>query len=144
MLCLPHSTEPFEVAKTYSQLLQNIESLKRQAEERRRTEVKGVVDRIREAIKFYGLTAADLGLAGGSAGRAATPKAAAGGRAGAAPKFRDGSGNVWSGHARAGCARRPPPGAPWSNSRPPAPGPRPRRRPGGALPRGGARPPRAA
>lgn len=97
MLCLPHSTEPFEVAKTYSQLLQNIEALKRQAEERRRTEVKGVVDRIREAIKFYGLTAADLGLSGGSAGRATTPKAAAGGRAGAAPKFRDGSGNVWSG-----------------------------------------------
>ncbi|MGE5118098.1 MAG: H-NS family nucleoid-associated regulatory protein [Betaproteobacteria bacterium] len=81
------------VAKSYLQILQNIETLKKQAEQARRHEVAGVVARIREAIDFYGLTAADLGLAP-RRGKAA----AAGARAGAATaRFRDADGNSWSG-----------------------------------------------
>jgi DNA-binding protein H-NS len=78
------------MAKTYSQLLQGIEALKRQAEERRRKEVAGVVGRIRKAIEFYGLTAADLGL--GSGAQKKTGKAASG-----AVKYSDGAGHSWSG-----------------------------------------------
>lgn len=82
------------MAKTYSQLLQNIEDLKRQAEDRRKQEIKGVVDRIREAIRFYGLTPADLGLAGASRGAA---KAGRPSRGAANAMYRDAAGNTWSG-----------------------------------------------
>ena len=79
------------MAKSYSQLLQGIEALKRQAEERRKKEVAGVVSRIRKAIEFYGLTAADLGLGSGSA------KKKAGKAGGGAVKYSDGAGHSWSG-----------------------------------------------
>lgn len=81
------------MAKTYSQLLQNIETLKRQAEDRRKKEVAGVIGRIRDAIRFYGLTAADLGLGspGGTTGRARDRKAGRG------VGFRDAAGHTWSG-----------------------------------------------
>ena len=84
------------MAKTYSQLLQGIEVLKRQAEERRKKEIAGVVGRIRKAIEFYGLTAADLGLGGGTApvGKKA-PASKASGRG--AAKYSDDAGNTWSG-----------------------------------------------
>ncbi|HEY1230200.1 MAG TPA: H-NS family nucleoid-associated regulatory protein [Ramlibacter sp.] len=48
--------------KTYSQMLEEIEQLKRQAEEVRRREVEEVIARIKVAIAFYGLTAEDLGF----------------------------------------------------------------------------------
>jgi DNA-binding protein H-NS len=48
--------------KTYSQMLQEIEHLKHQAEEVRRREVEGVIERIKVAIAFYGLTEEDLGF----------------------------------------------------------------------------------
>ena len=48
--------------KTYSQMLEDIELLKKQAEEVRRREVALVVARIREAIAFWGLTEEDLGF----------------------------------------------------------------------------------
>jgi len=82
------------MAKTYSQLLQNIEALKRQAEDRRRKEIAGVIGRIRKAIEFYGLTAADLGLGAGGARSAGL----ATGREGSAQVvYRDGAGHSWSG-----------------------------------------------
>jgi DNA-binding protein H-NS len=84
------------MAKTYSQLLQGIEVLKRQAEERRKKEIAGVVGRIRKAIEFYGLTAADLGLGGGAGGVAKkAPPGKASGRG--AAKYSDDAGNIWSG-----------------------------------------------
>lgn len=49
--------------KTYSEMLEQIELLKKQAEEVRRREVQDVIERIKAAIAFYGLTAEDLGLA---------------------------------------------------------------------------------
>ena len=59
------------MSKTYSQLMKQIDSLRREADEMKRKEIEGVVDRIKEAIKVYGLTAADLGLGGARAPRAA-------------------------------------------------------------------------
>jgi DNA-binding protein H-NS len=43
-------------------MLDEIEQLKRQAEEVRRREVEEVVSRIKAAIVFYGLTEEDLGF----------------------------------------------------------------------------------
>lgn len=103
------------MSRTYSQVMKQIDALKVEAEKLRRVESNGVVARIREAIGFYGLTAADLGLSG------ALPKAAApagvapaastdkpikrkGKRKGPAkaktppvPKFRDEEGRTWGG-----------------------------------------------
>ena len=48
--------------KTYSQMLEDIELLRQQAEEVRRKEVEVVIARIRDAIAFWGLTEEDLGF----------------------------------------------------------------------------------
>jgi len=101
------------MTKSYIQVLKQIESLKLEAEKLRRSEVDGVVRRIREAIEHYGLTAADLGL--GGKGAAAAPKAARkkpGRKPGrpskaaakapskVAPKYRDENGNTWAGRGK--------------------------------------------
>ena len=90
------------MSKTYAQVMKQIDSLKREADELRRKEIEGVVGRIKEAIHAYGLTASDLGLGGARMARA--PKAAkkrAGrkaAKAGAAVvKYRDEAGNTWGG-----------------------------------------------
>ncbi len=100
------------MTKTYLQLQKQIAALTKEAEDLKRAETEGVVARIKEAIAAYGLTAADLGLAGGRRGRpagkavaaAAPRKAAAKGAAKAARKgapvkvkYRDGNGNTWTG-----------------------------------------------
>jgi DNA-binding protein H-NS len=92
------------MSRTYTQVVKQIESLKREAEVLRRKEVDGVVVRIKDAIAHYGLTAADLGLKGraASAATAATkgPKKRRGkAKAKPAPvaKFRDEAGNTWVG-----------------------------------------------
>jgi DNA-binding protein H-NS len=98
------------VAKTLAQLNQQIESLRRQAEEIKNKEVPSVVGRIKEAIAAYGLTAADLGFgvragnaAAGKGKRAAkkvgAKKVAAKKTAGEI-KFRDESGNEWTGRGK--------------------------------------------
>lgn len=83
------------MSKTYLQIQQEIEALQREAERLRQEEVAGVIARMKEAIRVYGLTAADLGLATGArkqpAGNGAFAPAAG------APKYRDESGNTWSG-----------------------------------------------
>ena len=48
--------------KTYSQMLDEIEQLKQQAELVRRAEIEDVIARIKAAIAFYGLTEEDLGF----------------------------------------------------------------------------------
>jgi DNA-binding protein H-NS len=84
------------MAKTYSQLLQGIEVLKRQAEERRRTEVAGVIKRIRQAIEFYGLTATDLGFGAAGSKRAALGATRKSSRR-SSVMYRDAAGNTWTG-----------------------------------------------
>lgn len=97
------------MTKSYTQIVKQIETLQLQAEKLRRNEIAGVVTRIRDAISFYKLTAADLGL--GGAGKAASAVAApakrrarkgrkATGKAGksnAAIKYSNGAGGTWVG-----------------------------------------------
>ena len=101
------------MAKSYEQILKQIETLKSEADKLRRKETGEVVARIRQAIEHYGLTAADLGLAAGpgrgrraAAAAAGAPavkrgrpakKAAVKKKFTVAPKFRDDAGNTWSG-----------------------------------------------
>jgi DNA-binding protein H-NS len=92
--------------RSLSQIQKQIAKLEVQANAIKKKEMVGVVARIKEAIAFYGLTASDLGLAGGPRKGRATPsttkvsgrkprKAAVG-----KIKFRDGNGNAWTGHGR--------------------------------------------
>ena len=95
------------MAKSYTQVLQQIEILQVEADRLRRKEIDGVVARIREAIEHYGLTAADLGV-GGSAAPAKAGKAVQVGKAPAKKgaklakvpkpvKYRDEAGRGWGG-----------------------------------------------
>lgn len=93
--------------KSYTQIVKQIEALKAEAEKMRRQEMAGVVERIREAIGFYNLTAADLGL-GGAKVLAPTAAAQPGRRkakaktavAPAVMKFRDEQGRGWVGRGK--------------------------------------------
>lgn len=90
---------------TSTKLLQQVEALQRQAEELKRKEIPGVVARIKEAIAFYGLTAADLGLgvAPGRKTKAPKPAKASPAKKSAASKrpsgikYSDSQGHAWSG-----------------------------------------------
>ena len=90
-----------QMAKTYEQVMRQIDDLKAEAEKLRRKEVDGVIARIRDAVKHYSLTAEDLGLA-------RAPKAAATGgtkarrksKAPAIVKFRNESGGTWGGRGK--------------------------------------------
>lgn len=93
------------MSKTYSEIVQEIEALKAQAEELKRNEIREVIDRIKHAIEVYGLTAVDLGLARkgrkpgpkpGSKSGAPKAKPTAGKPAAAGVKYRDGN-NTWGG-----------------------------------------------
>jgi len=95
------------MTKTYSQIVKQIESLKAEAEKLRKTEVDGVVKRIREAIGHYGLTAADLGLGAGGATKgkgkiAVKSKPGPKGKGPAAKtiKFRNEQGQGWGGRGK--------------------------------------------
>lgn len=98
------------MAKTYIELMAEIEQLQSQAAKLKDREKSEVVARIKQAIAVYGLTARDLGL--DKPGRAPAGKktvgrkpktAKAAKRAGRKPraeviaKFRDEAGNTWSG-----------------------------------------------
>ena len=93
------------MTKSYAQVVKQIESLKLEAEKLRRNEVTGVVKRIRDAIAFYNLTAADLGLGGKAAGTAGQADAPAKGKKRKGPfakgpkvvKFSNDSGGTWGG-----------------------------------------------
>lgn len=92
------------MAKTYEQLMRQIESLQAEADRLRKKEAGDVVGRIREAIAHYGITAADLGLAAGRTRRAsaAEPKTPARkSRSGAAIKYRGSEpGQAWVGRGK--------------------------------------------
>jgi DNA-binding protein H-NS len=98
-----------KMPKTLAQLKEQLEELKRQTEE-----VEGVIARIKEAIRHYGLTVEDLFGAGdrGSTAKRATKtgkgskRAAKGARKKPARKtagvirFRDEAGNSWTGNGK--------------------------------------------
>lgn len=93
---------------TSTKLLQQVEALQRQAEELKRKEIPGVVARMKEAIAFYGLTAADLGLGGAPGRKTKAPKFAkvssakksVAGKRPSVIKYRDEQGHAWSGVGR--------------------------------------------
>ena len=63
------------MAKTYAQIQKQIDTLKREADRLKRKEADGVIARIKEAVRAYGLTASDLGLGGASSVKRAAPVA---------------------------------------------------------------------
>jgi DNA-binding protein H-NS len=91
------------MTKTLSQIQKHIDTLTREAETMKRKEVDGVIVRIKEAIRIYGLTAKQLGLSG--AGRPAgtgapsgkAKKRASSSKSSAAVRYRDDAGNTWVG-----------------------------------------------
>lgn len=86
--------------KTYQAVRAQIAKLEREAEELRRQELKNVIAQVRQAIADYGLTAADLGLAGRGR-KAALKKAGASRRGAGEAKYRDPkTGQTWTGRGR--------------------------------------------
>lgn len=84
------------MAKSLSQLMTQIEKLKKEAESIQ----TGIVDRIRKEIAKHGLTADHLfGSSSASAAKPAKPTASksAAGKSGASARFSDSDGNSWSG-----------------------------------------------
>jgi DNA-binding protein H-NS len=98
--------------QTYGAVLAEIQQLQQRAAELRKSELPGVIKRIREAIAAYELTAADLGLGTGTGGGAAAPAAPAAARRGRATatkaglqtgvaKYRDPkTGKTWTGRGK--------------------------------------------
>lgn len=80
--------------QSYKQIQRQIEALQRQAEKLRQQEVGGVVDRIKEAIAHYGLTAEQLGFGATSGASKAKAKESSPTRS---AKYSDGQGDTWSG-----------------------------------------------
>lgn len=101
---------------TYSDMIAQIEDLKKQAERQRKEEYSSVIKTIKKQIADYGITAEELGLgaAGSKRGRKPGKASAKPGRkparkAGAkranagtkvAPKYRDDAGNTWTGRGK--------------------------------------------
>jgi len=99
----------FIMTKSYAQLVKQIATLQAEAEKVRRGEIDGVIARIREAIQFYNLTAADLGLstkpASGEAKATKAPKRrkAKGTKApkpAGVVKYSNGAGGTWGGRGK--------------------------------------------
>jgi DNA-binding protein H-NS len=92
-----------------SQVNAQIERLQQQAEALKAKELTGVIARMKEAIKHYGITAADLGLSksrgvkAGVAGKAAAKKArkTSAKKGAGVIRFRGDEGQTWTGHGRA-------------------------------------------
>ena len=66
------------MAKTYTQIQQQIAVLPQKAEAARRKEIAGVVKRINVAIRHYGLTPGDVDFASAAGARGAAPAKGAG------------------------------------------------------------------
>ena len=90
--------------KTYSAIKAEIAKLEKQAEALRKTEVAGVIAKIKEAIAAYALTAADLGLGRGAAQAARTSTAKSSKKTSTTigvAKYRDPkTGKTWTGRGK--------------------------------------------
>jgi DNA-binding protein H-NS len=83
--------------KTYADYLAQIDKLRAEAEALRRDEVAGVVARIKEAIKQYGITPQELGFTGKGAKRSLGAKSTTKARGVTTAKYSDAKGNTWGG-----------------------------------------------
>lgn len=96
--------------RTLQEIDQEIAKLNQEADAIRASEKAEVAAKMKDAIAYYGFTAADLGLArGGKKGAKVSTKAStkakpkAGKGAGSTPsriKYKDDAGNAWSGFGR--------------------------------------------
>jgi DNA-binding protein H-NS len=96
------------VPKSLSQLTAQIKKLQKEADALKAKEVKGVITRIKEAIRDYRLAASDLGFgprAPGTktAGRSAAKKGSTRGnrKTAGVPMYRGPEGQTWTGRGRA-------------------------------------------
>jgi DNA-binding protein H-NS len=90
------------MSKPYAVLLQEIKTMQAHAEIVKQRELVGVIAKIREAIKAYSITMAELYANGnGAEGRGSSAVSHGKGYsrrdAPLLPKFSDGNGNVWGG-----------------------------------------------
>jgi DNA-binding protein H-NS len=91
--------------KSFAQLQSEIAALQREADKARQREIADVIERIKEAIKTYQLTASDLGFSARAASKSSGPlrrtrKAEAQtkkSKSARPVKYRDDSGNIWVG-----------------------------------------------
>jgi DNA-binding protein H-NS len=81
-----------ESTETYVDVLQQIDALQTKAAKLREKEVADVIAKIKEAMRVYGLTGYDLGIRGSSAPKTVKSPLPA--------KYRDQSGNTWSGKGK--------------------------------------------
>ena len=99
------------MAKTLAQLNAQIAELQKKADAVKAKEAVGVIARIKEAIAYYGLTAADLGFSGpaakgGKAIEATGPivvrkrRKKVAKKSGGVIRYRDEAGNAWTGHGK--------------------------------------------
>ena len=90
------------MARTLQQIKKDMEKLEREAERIKEGEMAGVIERVKVAIEFYGLTVSDLFGARAKAGKG---KAATGKRAGqksaSTAKYIDSdTKRTWTGHGK--------------------------------------------
>jgi len=84
--------------ETLQEVEAQIAELQRKAEQMRKEEITGVIDRIREAIAHYHLTPEQL-FGAGKAAKAGKPAKASPEPHGAI-KYRDAAGHAWTGRGR--------------------------------------------
>ena len=87
--------------RTLNEINREIAKLQAEADQIRDAERAEVVAKIKEAVDFYGITAADIGFSASSA-RARKAKRSVRSKAVAATrvKYKDDTGRTWSGHGR--------------------------------------------
>lgn len=92
------------MARTLQQIKKDMEKLEKEAERVKEGEVAGVIERVKAAIDFYGLTISDLfgGRAKSGKGKAgALNGKRAGRKAASVAKYIDrDSGKTWTGHGK--------------------------------------------
>lgn len=89
------------MTKSLAKIEAQIAKLQEEAKAIRTREVDGVISRIKEAIKHYALTPADLfGKSVAKAAKGPTAKKRSVKRASSAVTYGDDSGNTWSGRGR--------------------------------------------
>ncbi len=92
------------MARTLVQIKKQIQSLEKEAEQVRAKEIAGVIQRIKTAIDFYGLTASDLFGSNGKAavkGKKIAVKVKKVKKSPAPAKYKDkDTGKTWTGHGK--------------------------------------------
>lgn len=81
----------------YKELLLQRETLDRQIEEARKTEIAAAIAQVRQLVAEFGLSAADCGFRGAAGEKSSSTKA----KTVVAPKFRSPDGQTWTGRGKA-------------------------------------------